>query len=234
MNIQEEHQQTNQAPPSSSSCNICGGAGFYRTNGRLTQCKCQLQEQRSILRKYSGLPAYTRRPLLNISRNYIANYAAIRKSGRSWLAFLGKSGTGKSTQAFEIADALLNKPSPVQTKVFVYSDILQELVSLRFDGDRFYSKMNKILGAELLVIDDFLDVIPRQDSFEEQVAVMLIKRRYTQRMPLILTSELTPVDFQNHFPRHGEAIAGRIFEMADGRVSVAGEKAVNYRFAVQS
>lgn len=130
-----------------------------------------------------------------------------------------------------IVDALLERRTPVYARVFNYHELSMELASYRFDVDRYESKLADALESDLVVLDDFLDVIPKPESFEEQIALNIVKRRYVQKKPLIITTELTPSLFRNLLPRHGEALFGRIFEMCAGRVSVAGPDATNYRLA---
>ena len=128
-----------------------------------------------------------------------------------------------------IVDTLLNSSKPVYAKCFLYQDLIHELTALRYDYDRFYDRLDNILDAELILLDDFLDVIPRPESFEEQVVLTIIKKRYNQRKPLILTTELTPQMFRNLFPRHGEAVIGRIVEMCESRIDIARADKPNYR-----
>ena len=128
-----------------------------------------------------------------------------------------------------IVDALLDLKEPIRCRVFTYSEIVRELAAYRFDGDRYAGKIDDILDAELVVFDDFLDVIPKPESFEEQTALTLIKRRYVQRLPLVITTELEPQNFARAMPRHGEALIGRIFEMCDGRIENRPRESRNYR-----
>ena len=79
------------------------------------------------------------------------------------------------------------------------------------------------------MLDDFLEAIPKPDSFEELIAIMIIKRRYLQKRPLIISTELEPRHFKTLLPRHGEALLGRIFEMCNGRTHVMPGR-LNYRF----
>lgn len=214
-------------------CPKCGGLGWYTMNGMRFLCSCQLAEQRVTRRRNSRLPAFEKRPLSQVSSEYIANYDRIKRSGRNWLVFFGKSGSGKTTQAFMIVDRLLDRPKSVSAKVFVYSELVRELSSYRYDADQFENKLADTLESELVVFDDFLDVIPRPDSFEEQISLTLIKRRYIQRLPLIITTEHTPQALQTKLPAHGEAIIGRLYEMCNGRFSIAPQNATNYRLQVK-
>lgn len=216
---------------SQSSCPKCNGDGVYRVGGYTVVCPCQKRDLRAIRRKYSGLPTFTKRPWLSVTRDYLTRFREIKESGYNWIMFCGRTGTGKSTQAFMIVDALLSLRNPVEAKVYIYSEIVRELTSFRFDAERYNNKIEQILDAELVVFDDFLDVIPKAESFEEQTALTLIKRRYVQRLPLVITTELEPRNFGRSMPRHGEALVGRIYEMCDGRIETFAPNAQNYRFS---
>lgn len=157
-------------------------------------------------------------------------YDPIKESGRNWLTFMGRSGSGKTTQAYMIVSALMKRQRPVRSKIYNWSELVRKLSANRFNDTEYEYSIDSILEPELLVFDDFLDVLLKEDSFEEQVALTLIKRRYVQQRPLIITTELTPDDMARATPRHGEALFGRILEMSDGRLDVASKAAKNYRF----
>lgn len=210
-------------------CPLCNGSGIKLINNRRFLCECQRVETRVIRRRFSGLPNFERYPARPITETYIREYDAIKRSGRSWLLYMGRSGSGKSTQAYLIVDALLNRPRSIYAKIFYYPDLVRELSAYRFDADRFEDHIQNVLSPELIVLDDWLDVIPKPESFEENIALMLIKRRYIQRKPLVITTEILPDRFQNAFPRHGEALLGRLFELCDGRLEIYDETSKNYR-----
>ncbi|MBQ9372552.1 MAG: ATP-binding protein [Thermoguttaceae bacterium] len=214
-------------------CPLCGGAGVVRNKVGMTfECRCLSALRNANLVKHCGLPNNLQeRPLLRVSREYVMRYHAIKDSGRNWLTLMGRSGSGKTTQACMVVSALVKRRDPVRARIYYWTELVRELSSLRFDYETFETKIDAILEPELVVFDDFLDVIPKADSFEEQVALTLIKRRYMQQAPLIITTELTPDEFKRTMPRHGEAMFGRILEMSDGRVDVASATAVNYRFS---
>lgn len=130
-----------------------------------------------------------------------------------------------------IVDALLKRQRPVRCKVYYYPELIRELSALRFDAERYERAIKDILAPELIVLDDFLDVIPKEDSFEEQTVLTLIKRRYNHAAPMIITTELTPETFRQRMRGHVEALFGRIIEMSDKRINIAAGGSTNYRFA---
>lgn len=177
----------------------------------------------------ANVPDFTEYPLIPVAQNYVENFDAILRSGKNWLGFFGKSGSGKSTQAYSVIKALIGRKNPVRCKCFWYPDVLHELSTRRYEAAEYEERLEQFLYAEVVMIDDFLDVIPRPESFEEQVALTLIKRRYAQRKPLIFTTEMTSRVLLQRLKTHAEALIGRIVEMCDGRFSVAGDDAPNYR-----
>ncbi|MBQ9874492.1 MAG: ATP-binding protein [Thermoguttaceae bacterium] len=211
-------------------CAKCDDSGFYvDENGFRFLCPCRRADLAETRRKYSGLPEFVRRPLRSSTRDYVRRYEEIAASGKNWILYCGKTGSGKSTQAFEILDELLKRPGAIFARAFYYPSLVRKLSAHRFDAEQYERTIASALDPELVLFDDFLDVVPKPDSFEEQIALELIKRRYVQRKPLIITTELTPNLFEILIPRRGEALFGRVFEMCDGRVYVADQNSENYR-----
>lgn len=179
--------------------------------------------------KNAGLPEFTPYPLIPVAQSYVDDFDAIAASKRNWLAFFGKSGSGKSTQAFMVAKTLMERKRPVRCRCYWYPDLLRELSALRYDQNEYEAEFERLLDADLVLIDDYLDVVPRPDSFEEQVAIAIVKWRYALRKPLVLTSETSSQILFRRMKNHAEALIGRIVEMCAGRINVAGNDAPNYR-----
>lgn len=209
-------------------CKRCNDSGYVFENGGAKRCACVVEERRKRYRAEAGLPYFERRELEPPAREYVANFDKIARSRRNWIAFFGKTGSGKSTQAFGIVDALTTRERPVRAQTLLYGDFVRRLAALRYDAVEFEKSFRKATNAPLLLIDDFLDVVPKANSFEEHVAQALIKRRYETRLPLILTTETTPRRMVAESPC-GEALLGRIVEMCDARITIAEENAVNHR-----
>ncbi len=211
-------------------CKRCNDSGYVFENGGAKRCACVVEERRKRYRAEAGLPYFERRELEPPAREYVANFDKIARSRRNWIAFFGKTGSGKSTQAFGIVDALTTRERPVRAQTLLYGDFVRRMAALRYDAVEFEKSFRKATNAPLLLVDDFLDVVPKANSFEEHVAQALIKRRYETRLPLILTTETTPRRMVAESPC-GEALLGRIVEMCDARVTIAEENAVNHRLA---
>lgn len=209
-------------------CKRCNDSGYVFENGGAKRCACVDEERRKRYRAEAGLPYFERRELEPPAREYVANFDKIARSRRNWIAFFGKTGSGKSTQAFGIVDALTTRERPIRAQTLLYGDFVRRLAALRYDAVEFEKSFRKATNAPLLLVDDFLDVVPKANSFEEHVAQALIKRRYETRLPLILTTETTPRRMVAESPC-GEALLGRIVEMCDARITIAEENAVNHR-----
>jgi len=222
------------APPTEANddarivCKRCNDSGYVFENGVAKRCACVVEERRKRYRAEAGLPYFERRELEPPAREYVANFDKIARSRRNWIAFFGKTGSGKSTQAFGIVDALTTRERPIRAQTLLYGDFVRRMAALRYDAVEFEKSFRKATNAPLLLIDDFLDVVPKANSFEEHVAQALIKRRYETRLPLILTTETTPRRMVAESPC-GEALLGRIVEMCDARITIAEENAVNHR-----
>lgn len=218
------------ASEESTVCKYCDGDGYFIENGVAKRCACVVEERRKRYRAEAGLTYFERRELEPPAREYVANFDKIARSRRNWIAFFGKTGSGKSTQAFGIVDALTTRERPIRAQTLLYGDFVRRLAALRYDAVEFEKSFRKATNAPLLHVDNFLDVVPKANSFEEHVAQALIKRRYETRFPLILTTETTPRRMVAESPC-GEALLGRIVEMCDARVTIAEENAVNHRLA---
>lgn len=230
-----DFQNANDAAPPTEAfddarivCKRCNDSGYVFENGGAKRCACVVEERRKRYRAEAGLPYFERRELEPPAREYVANFDKIARSRRNWIAFFGKTGSGKSTQAFGIVDALTTRERPVRAQTLLYGDFVRRLAALRYDAVEFEKSFRKATNAPLLLVDDFLDVVPKANSFEEHVAQALIKRRYETRLPLILTTETTPRRMVAESPC-GEALLGRIVEMCDARITIAEENAVNHR-----
>lgn len=229
-NVASPTKAFDDASEESTVCKYCDGDGYFIENGVAKRCACVVEERRKRYRAEAGLPYFERRELESPAREYVANFDKIARSRRNWIAFFGKTGSGKSTQAFGIVDALTTRERPVRAQTLLYGDFVRRLGALRYDAVEFEKSFRKATNAPLLLVDDFLDVVPKANSFEEHVAQALIKRRYETRLPLILTTETTPRRMVAESPC-GEALLGRIVEMCDARVTIAEENAVNHRLA---
>lgn len=176
----------------------------------------------------SGIPATASVGLSEKAADYIKNFDEIRKSRQNWIAFLGAPGTGKTTQAALSARLLIDKKL-VPVRFYNAFDLTRKLIATRSRPADYEAIFSEFEEAPVVVLDDFLKILPSPNSFEyasfKEAATRAIWARYDARKPLILTSQRT----QKEFWDFDEALAGRVFEMCAGRVVEFGENSKNWR-----
>jgi DNA replication protein DnaC len=218
-------------------CPACGGDGVvvcHDVDGSnvVRPClKCNgLKKKRvATLYKLSGIPnRLAPNPKIDGAvRAYVDLYPAIRR-GNNWLMLIGKPGSGKTTQATWLARELIDR---YMTRVRFYNafDLVRRLVALRKRNDEFERDMNEFVGAELVVLDDFLKNLPDKKSFNysdyKETLLELIWARYDSKKPLVITTQRSFMSIA----QFDSALAGRIAEACAGRVVVFDSDAKNYR-----
>ncbi len=223
------------------SCPDCNGTGFIVVrdkDGRNFARKCKScgceGSRRDVLYRYSGLP---RRPRAGI----VANRGAIDyadafprlKRGRNWMMFIGKPGTGKTTQAVWLVATVIER---YQSSARFYNafDLTRRFVALRKRNDEFEREFERYLDAELVVIDDFLKTIPSAKSYNyadyKETLLELIWARYDARKPIVFTSQRNFRDIA----KFDSALAGRIAEACEGRVVSFDANATDWRVQSES
>jgi len=125
---------------------------------------------------------------------------------RQGLILYGSVGTGKTFGAACIANQLLSQGISVVMTSFVR--LIDEM--RRFDED-VYRKIQRIMRAKLLIIDDL--GAERDTSFALEKVYDIIDARYLSKKPLILTTNLNIVDMLNEEDARYSRIYDRIFEM---------------------
>ncbi len=180
------------------------------------------------MQEKSGIPATAPVGLEEEAKDYFKNYSEIKESRQNWIAFLGAPGTGKTTQAALLARLLIAKKL-VPVRFYNAFNLTQQLIATRSRPAEYEAIFNEFERAPIVVLDDFLKILPATNSFEyanfKEAATRAIWARYDARKPLILTSQRTQKEFWNF----DEALAGRVFEMCAGRVIEFGENSKNWR-----
>ena len=126
----------------------------------------------------------------------IAEYAERikkRDAARPWLVIAGPPGTGKTTQAANVARAVVGRA--VSTRFYFAPALFR---TLRADMNR-NAEFEEVAGPArrvgLLVLDDFLRGLPNPKSFEADAYKSLIFdilwARSDARLPTILTMNVT-------------------------------------------
>lgn len=180
------------------------------------------------MQEKSGIPATAPVGLEGEAKDYLKNFGEIKESRQNWIAFLGAPGTGKTTQATLLARLLIDKKL-IPARFYNAFDLTRKLIATRSRPAEHEAIFNEFEKAPVVVLDDFLKILPSPNSFEyanfKEAATRAIWARYDARKPLILTSQRTQKEFWNF----DEALAGRVFEMCAGRVVEFGENSKNWR-----
>jgi len=178
--------------------------------------------------RQSELPTTPNVALCSVAEEFVENYREIRESRKNWLLFVGPPGTGKTTQAALTARRLIEqKLTP--TRFYNAFDLTRRLVALRTRQAEFEKIFEEFAEVPVVVLDDFLKVVPSPNSFDyeniREATTRAIWARYDARRPTIITTQRS----LNDVWRFDEALAGRVFEMCGGRVVEFGGNSKNWR-----
>ena len=130
-----------------------------------------------------------------------------QQSDLPWLYIGGQSGAGKSHICTAAATRLLQQGKVV--KYVMWRDVFRKMESYRYEEEKYNAILKELEEVEVLVIDDFLKGmdISKQGSALE-IAFDVINRRYNNKRPTIISSELQLVEVE----RLDKALFGRIKE----------------------
>ena len=117
----------------------------------------------------------------NKCKRYVDAFDDIRGQG---LMFWGGVGTGKTYFAMCIANALIDRGLSVRVTS------LADVVRIAQDFDRAAERLDDLLRADLIVIDDF--GTERGTSFAAEAIYNFVDTATTKNIPLIVTTNLTP------------------------------------------
>lgn len=160
-------------------------------------------------------------------------YLVLRRRGRIFIT----GNCGKTHITTAIAKKLLD--ANVGVKYFIGDEITQNLQACKYDEENYNKEFNKIISADVLVIDDlfkssitnyYKEEGVKQEDLREIFKV--INYRYNKNLPIILNSEI-------HFERFTEidqAIIGRVSEMCNYKylLSIKPDAKKNYRLNARS
>lgn len=121
------------------------------------------------------------------------------------LMLWGGTGTGKSFLAACVANALIDAGYRC---LFLTASEIEARMSVSFDAKA--DVIQEIRKASLLVLDDF--GAERRTEYMDQIVYTVINARYTDRMPVIITTNLGPRDFANESDIARTRIYDRILE----------------------
>ena len=147
----------------------------------------------------------TNEKLSTAARNYVANFAEMKKRGKGLLLF-GKVGAGKTFAAACIANALIDTGVPCLVTNFAR---LVNTISGMYDGKQDY--IDGLNRFDLLVIDDLAS--ERDTEYMGEIVQNIIDSRYRAGLPLIITTNLTAEELKHPSEIRKQRIYSRLFEM---------------------
>lgn len=151
--------------------------------------------------------------LSRAARRYVERFDLFLRDGQGLLLY-GSPGTGKSFYAFCIANALIEQGVPCLVTGF--SRIVNEL-QRRQERQTYIDNLSRF---KLLVIDDF--AAERDTEYMTEQVFSIVDARYRQRLPLIITTNLTGGEIKNASSVSKQRILSRLLEMCQP-IEVTGE-----------
>ena len=139
----------------------------------------------------------------------------------------GQSGAGKTHICTAICGEIMRQGHKLRYFQWIKDGLrLKQLIGER---ELYDKELNRWAEAPFLYIDDLY----KQEISDADIRLLyeIINERYNNALPTIISSERTLEEIKNARGGAGEALAGRIYEMCDGRycIEVKGEKK-NARF----
>jgi DNA replication protein DnaC len=146
----------------------------------------------------NSLPVIT-----NACKRYVDNFASFFKEGRG-LLFHGLVDGGKTFFADCILNALLDQGYPCKATSF--PDLASKSFA-DFDKTDFYTSFN---SYDLLLIDDM--GTERRTDYMQEIIYGVIDTRYTAKLPMIITTNLSLEDIKRPEDISNKRIFSRILE----------------------
>ena len=212
------------------ACDVCHGKGFITVYDEVTdwhkQIPCKCMRSRRALRfiDSQGLLADVKRCTFKTYEPYDKSTEEMMNSAKrfivemSGLLLCGQSGSGKSHLAYAVFGELVKRQyAPVWMRWIQESQDLKMMVG----EDDYDRRIAKLQNADVLIIDDLFNLKPTEADI--RLARIIIDHRYTNKLPIVVTTELTLGEINDY----DDAIAGRLAEMCI--VYQIGGKNHNYR-----
>ena len=138
-----------------------------------------------------------------LSRNYVKTFDT--NTSKS-LVFYGGCGMGKSFYAVCICNALINKGFKVK-----FTSV-REISNKLWDSTNKEEIFKKIASYDLLVLDDLYS--ERNSDYMNEIIFSVIDECYRNRMPVIITTNLSADEIGNSKELSKHRIFDRLFETA--------------------
>lgn len=145
--------------------------------------------------------------LFKIANKYISKFKEMKENNHGMLVY-GNTGNGKTYFSACIANALLDKLTPV---VCVGAIALTERISKskrNFGNEGIFTVLNVLENADLLILDD---LGTEEDSrWTRAMIYQIIEKRNSSRLPIIITTNMTISDLKE---RYDERTYSRLTDM---------------------
>lgn len=215
------------------TCELCDDLGMIITRDKFGRnvtrpCSCGLLERTQEKRLFEDAKI-PRLPTPFSPCPDAQKYVGIIKElprESSWILFSGRAGSGKTSNASWIAIEFITRYHEPARFYSAYS-ITRKLATTK--GIERFDVVNEIVGAPFIVIDDFLKVFPRPDSFQYsdyfEATLEILWGRYEKKLPTCVTTQKS----FNELTTFDAALAGRIAESCRDRVVLFDRNARNWR-----
>lgn len=141
----------------------------------------------------------------DICHRYVEHFPSMKSKGKG-LMFLGDCGTGKTFLAACIANALLDEGYSVLMTNF--TRLVNTIFGMREGKQDYIDSLNRY---SLLIIDDL--GVERQSEYVAEIVQNIIDSRYRAGLPMLITTNLTPQDFNESGDISKTRLYSRISEM---------------------
>lgn len=148
----------------------------------------------------------TNAKISTVARNYVENFGKMYEDGKGLLLF-GTVGTGKTYAAACIANALIDRGTPVLMTNF--ARIANTVQGLWEGKQEYYDSLNRF---PLLILDDLS--AERKTEYMQEIVFNVIDSRYRAGLPLIVTTNLTADELKHPADVTNQRTFSRLFEMA--------------------
>jgi DNA replication protein DnaC len=210
-------------------CPHCGGRGMVLDFERnvATPCACAEERVTARLLRSSGISAgFLSRTFDNFQtdglhpkvaeakascQRYVREFPTIRNTEQNSVALLGDTGAGKTHLACAIGVSLVQN-GHWRVRYFQHQE---GMADLRANLDAKAQKVEALKHADLLIWDDLFKG-NRVTDFEFEVCFEVINYRYFNRLPMVISSEMTALGLLEM----DEALASRILERAENHLHI--------------
>lgn len=154
--------------------------------------------------------------------NYYFDFDEIKGKRVNSILLCGASGRGKTTLGLAVANNLMKKKK-TSVLYMPYREDITQLKQFVVDDEKYSDKMHRLKNAPVLFIDDMLK--GKVTESDLNILYEIINHRYLARLPMIISTEMTP----DRLIEFDEAVGSRIIEMCKQYIVVFDKSIPNYR-----